>query len=60
MVQDRFPDETSGVDPDAALSIMSNDLQRIVRALAVYLQTSVPFSKSRRKGMLLQAWSSEQ
>ncbi len=43
-------DELQRVDPDAALSIHENDLQRIVRALAVYLQTSVPFSKSRRKG----------
>lgn len=43
-------DELLRVDPDTASSIHHNDLQRIVRALAVYLQTSVPFSKSKSKG----------
>jgi tRNA dimethylallyltransferase len=43
-------EELKAVDPDAAIAIHENDLQRVVRALAVYQQTGVPFSKSRSKG----------
>jgi tRNA dimethylallyltransferase len=43
-------EELKTVDLDAAMTIHENDLQRIVRALAVYHQTGVPFSKSRSKG----------
>ncbi len=43
-------EELKAVDPDAAKTIHENDLQRIVRALAVFQQTGVPFSKSRSKG----------
>jgi tRNA dimethylallyltransferase len=43
-------EELKTVDPDAASTIHKNDLQRVVRALAVYHQTGVPFSKSRNKG----------
>jgi tRNA dimethylallyltransferase len=43
-------EELKAVDSDAASTIHENDLQRIVRALAVYHQTGVPFSKSRSKG----------
>jgi tRNA dimethylallyltransferase len=42
--------ELRRVDPEAASTIHENDLQRIVRALAVFIQTSVPFSKSKSKG----------
>lgn len=34
-------------DPDSASRIHPNDLQRIVRALTVFLQTGIPFSKMR-------------
>jgi tRNA dimethylallyltransferase len=43
-------DELKLSDPDAASVIHENDLQRIVRALAVYLQTGIPFSKSKKSG----------
>lgn len=36
-------------DPDSAAKIHPNDLQRIVRALTVYYQTGIPFSKIRRE-----------
>lgn len=43
-------EELAAVDPDAATAIHENDLQRVVRALAVHHQTGVPFSKSRSRG----------
>jgi len=36
-------------DPDSAAKIHANDLQRIVRALTVFYQTGIPFSKIRRE-----------
>jgi tRNA dimethylallyltransferase len=42
--------ELSRVDPDASKKIHVHDLQRLVRALAVYYQTGVPFSKSQTRG----------
>lgn len=38
-----------GNDPDSAAKIHPNDLQRIVRALTVYYQTGIPFSKIRSR-----------
>jgi tRNA dimethylallyltransferase len=41
--------ELSQIDPVSAHRIHANDLQRIVRALAVYEQTGVPMSELRRR-----------
>jgi tRNA dimethylallyltransferase len=42
--------ELSTVDPEAAAMIHANDVQRIVRALAVFRQTGTKFSQLRREG----------
>jgi tRNA dimethylallyltransferase len=42
--------ELAAVDPEAASSIHNNDVQRIVRALAVFHQTGAKISMLRRKG----------
>ncbi len=42
--------ELAEADPEAARSIHENDIQRIVRALAVFRQTGIPISKFRREG----------
>lgn len=42
--------ELKSKDPESSVRIHPNDLQRIVRALAVYYQTGVPYSEAAGRG----------
>ena len=48
--QDALVDRLAEVDPEAAATIDHRNQRRVIRALEVYHQTGVPFSRMRRRG----------
>lgn len=47
---EKLYEELRKVDPEAALNIHSNDLQRIIRALDIYYQTGKPMTALQKTG----------